>query len=68
MKGRNPFMESRSGDMRGARSNGTLLPRSFGVCPKGARKMMFSYPSAARTRSGLAASFYRQNMKNLSTS
>ena len=32
------------------------LPISFGVCPKGAREMMFyRSPSAARTRSGLAA-------------
>ena len=32
-----PFMEIRSGGMYAARSNGTLLPISLEVCPKGAR-------------------------------
>ena len=40
-----PFMEIRSGDMRGARSGCKPLPLSFGVCPKGAREMMFSVTS-----------------------
>ena len=32
-----PFMEIRSGDMRGARSGCKPLPLSLEVCPKGAR-------------------------------
>ena len=40
--GRSPFREIRSGGMYAARSGCKPLPVSFGVCPKGAREMMFS--------------------------
>ena len=36
-----PSYEIRSGDMCAARSGCKPLPISFGVCPKGAREMMF---------------------------
>ena len=46
-----PSYPIRSGGMVAARSNSMLLPLSFGVCPKGAREMMFSRsPTAARMR------------------
>ena len=49
-------MAIRSGDMCGARSGCKPLPVSLEVCPQGARTSdVFRSPTAARTRSGLAA-------------
>ena len=45
-----PSWEIRSGGMYGARSGCKPLPLSFGVCPKGAREMMFSVPNPLQGR------------------
>ena len=51
-----PSNAIRSGGVCAVRSGCKPLPVSFGVCPKGAREMMFIVPpSAARMRSRLAA-------------
>ena len=50
MKGPRPFMAIRSGGVYAARSGCKPLPLSFGVCPKGAREMMFSVPNPLQGR------------------